>query len=173
MLTVAGAVVSVVTRFAMPEAAVVFGILTFMGASGGLLALCDAALRRVPPLPGFLLSVLLFAFTFHVNFGFVGFFSLNLFAVPRWLYSNYITAFLGFPFVGFSSGDYYPLFPWIWICAAGYYFFPLIGGTKKEHPLLMKKFPVLSALGRYSLPVYLLHQPVILGILFVFNCLSE
>ena len=27
-------------------------------------------------------------------------------------------------------------------------------------------FPVLSALGRYSLPVYLLHQPVVYGLLW-------
>ena len=173
VLTVSGAVVWVVTRFLVPDAAVVFGILTFMGASGGMLALSDPMLRRIPPLVGFLISLLLFAFTFNVNFGSVGFFRFPVFEVPRCFYANYFTAFLGFPFVGFSSGDYYPIFPWIWMSLSGYFFFPLIGGTKKAHPLLMKNIPVLSAVGRYSLPVYLLHQPLIFCALFVFNFLSE
>lgn len=67
----------------------------------------------------------------------------------------------------FSSGDYWPLFPNL-----GYFLFGRVIGYRlypvKEpiFPNLQNRFPVFSFLGRYSLFVYLLSQPIIITIIY-------
>lgn len=157
-----------VSRIVMPEAEVLFGILTFMAVSGGLLCLLKKPLSRVPAAAGCVISVLLFLLLFNVNYGYLGFGSKAIIMLPRFLYRDMVTAFIGFPFVGFSSGDYYPLLPWIWICFAGYFFYAAFEHNPKFRSLLRFRIPVFNVIGKYSLPIYLLHQPLIYGVLLLF-----
>ena len=169
ILSAAGAAVTVITSLFVPENVVIFGILTFMGISGGILSLLERFLCRIPPLIGFTVSILFFALLFKVNYGYIGFFGLKISAIPICLYKNYFSAFIGFPFDGFSSGDYYPLLPWICACFAGYFFFPLLKKKSECMEILQLKIGVLSGIGKYSLPIYLLHQPVIFAVVsFIF-----
>lgn len=72
---------------------------------------------------------------------------------------------LGLRYVGFSSGDYFPLFPYLGWFVAGIW----LGKTayKNKTTLLPKvnsaRFPLsfLCACGRHSLWIYLLHQPIL------------
>ncbi len=171
VLSASGIIVSVVTRVVMPDTAVLFGILTFMGVSGGILSVCHPCLCRVPAGIGCVVSFLLFAVFFNAAFGYLGFFGINAIPIPQVLYRNYVTAFFGFPFPGFSSGDYYPLVPWFFICLTGYYCNFILLSNRKATGLLRRKIPVFSWIGKYSLPIYLLHQPVIFGIIFCCLCL--
>jgi len=80
---------------------------------------------------------------------------------------------LGIKPKGFSSGDYFPLFPnFGWFLAGA-----VIGGTVyKNKKSLFPRFPAqiapmrfLRFCGRHSLWIYLLHQPIIFGVLYVFT----
>ena len=58
----------------------------------------------------------------------------------------------------------FPLLPWLFLFWAGYYLHPLVG-RKRMEPLRRSVCPPLGWLGRHSLVLYLLHQPVIFGVL--------
>ncbi len=68
---------------------------------------------------------------------------------------------------GFVSGDYYPIIPFIFMYLAGYFAAHIAQGIDKTVPswAYANSLPALASLGRYALPFYLLHQPIILGIL--------
>jgi len=77
-----------------------------------------------------------------------------------------LTAYLGFPPLSFTSGDYYPLFPWFFLYMSGYFLFKGIYQKEKIKNILSYKIPGLSYLGKYSLLIYLLHQPVCYAVAF-------
>lgn len=163
VLFVGGVLVGVVTYIAAPDSAVIFGILTFMSVSGLLLWGLDGVLRHLPPKTFCLLNLFLFAFFLRVNYAYVGTYSHVLFYMPITLYRNYITAFFGFPFDGFVSGDYFPVFPWFFACLAGFFFYYAVRGSERAKRIACVRVPVFPVLGKYSLVVYIVHQPVIYG----------
>lgn len=65
---------------------------------------------------------------------------------------------------GFSSSDYYPLIPWGFLYFGGKF----IGGYLLKTGTLYERdfdIEVLSFIGKHSLLIYILHQPIILAIL--------
>ena len=161
----AGVLVSAVTLLAMPEQRILFGILTFLGSAMLLMIPLEKLLRRVPALPGLVGAGLLFALTYRLPDGLLG---IGRWAVPlpEALHRGYGTAFLGFPPADFFSTDYFPLFPWLFLFTAGYFLCRLL--MKPDRQLLtVFRWGVrpLSFLGRHSLLIYLLHQPLIYGLL--------
>lgn len=89
-----------------------------------------------------------------------------LITLPGFLYANYFTAYLGFYPFGFFSTDYFPLTPWLFLFWAGFYLHHLAERTAQSlRPLRRSVCPPLGWLGRNSLMLYLLHQPVIYGVL--------
>ena len=161
----AGALVTAVTLIFMPADRVVFGVLTLLGTAMLLTGLLEPVLKKIPPAAGFAVSALLFALTYHASEHYLGFGGLRL-ALPGSLYANYFTAFLGFYPYGFYSTDYFPLLPWLFLFWAGYFFHHIVGRQRME-PLRVSVCPPLGWLGRHSLLIYLLHQPVIYGVLSV------
>ena len=93
----------------------------------------------------------------------LGFGGLRL-ALPDAWYANYFTAFFGFLPFDFYSTDYFALLPWLFLFWAGYYLHKAVGRRRME-PLRRPVCPVLGWMGRHSLLLYLLHQPVIYGVL--------
>lgn len=85
-------------------------------------------------------------------------------ALPQALYASYTTAYLGFMPKSFFSTDYFPLLPWLFLFWAGYFLHHLVG-RERLAPLRRSVCPPLGWMGRHSLVLYLLHQPVILGVL--------
>ena len=156
-----GALVSAVTFAAMPENLVFCGVLTLLGAAVLLTIPLDPLLRRIPARAGLAGSFLLFLVTREVNSGYLGFEGARVLTLPRSLYRNYFTALLGFPQQGFYSTDYFSLLPWVFLFWTGYYLYRL---RRQEPPRL--SLPAVTALGRHSLLVYLLHQPVVYGVLW-------
>lgn len=78
---------------------------------------------------------------------------------------------LGVQQVGVAMADYYPLLPWggpmVLGVAVGQWVYP--GGVRRRAlPDLAPAAPVrgLALLGRHSLLIYLVHQPILLAILF-------
>ena len=74
-------------------------------------------------------------------------------------------AWLGFPSSGFGSADYYPVIPFVFLYLA----FAWIGSRVTSWPAWMSRdlCAPLSWLGRHSLAVYLMHQPIVALLLAV------
>lgn len=163
------AVSFLLSSLGLPDGPLLFGILTFLGSAAILCAGLRPLLRRISPAAGFWASLLLFAVFRGVNqgvFGFPPFFPAA--PVPENWYRNLFTAFLGFPPENFYSLDYFSLFPWIFLYASGLFFHRLLR-EQGRMPILARPAPrLLTFLGRRSLAFYLLHQPVIFGILFLY-----
>ena len=147
----------------MPEDVVLFGVLTLLGSAMGITALLEKALRKIPPAVGAVVSVALFGLTYHAQLGYLGFGD-GWVLLPRFLYQNLFTAYLGFYPEGFFSTDYFPLVPWLFLFWVGFFLHHLVGRERME-PLRRSICPALGWLGRHSLVVYLLHQPVLYGVL--------
>jgi uncharacterized membrane protein len=73
----------------------------------------------------------------------------------------------------FYTLDYYPLFPWLGVLLLGVYIGKVLypNGTRKFNlPDLSKKIPISSVrfIGQHSLLIYLIHQPIVIGIIMIF-----
>lgn len=167
IVSAGGVLVSAVTALFMPSERIMFGILTFMGAAMLALIPLSKILAKVPAWSGLFVSGLLFFLTRNINSGFWGFGALNLKSVPASLYHGTLLTFLGFPQAGFFSGDYFSFFPWFFLFLCGYFLNPLVMGCHRAKDRLSFGTGIFEWLGRYSLPVYLLHQPILM-ILFFF-----
>ena len=80
--------------------------------------------------------------------------------------SNWLIPF-GLPSPGFSSLDYFPLIPWLGVFLIG----AALGRTlySKKKSLLPWRMPAnfVNFAGRHSLLIYIVHQPLIMGILYL------
>lgn len=90
--------------------------------------------------------------------------------------STHVLLPLGVPPRGVVMADYYPLLPWGGVTLLGVAFGRLgypDGQRRVVLPALAGVAPlrVLRFLGRHSLPIYLLHQPVLLGMLIAVQAL--
>ena len=165
-----GAAVSLATLLVLPETPVQFGVLTFLDSAALLTIPLRPLLSRIPPRPGLALSFALFLVLRDVNKGFLGHAGVPLLYLPRNWYANTLSAGLGFPAPSFVSSDYFPLLPWLFLFWTGFYLYRL----RPETPAVPDiRLPGIGAIGRHSLMVYLLHQPVIYGLLALIFSLQE
>lgn len=148
-----GLVITAVTWFLVPQGFIFFGILHFIG----------------------LAVILAYPFLRWPKYNFI----LGLAAIfVGWLVSLYLFPFpylvwLGFVYPGAYSLDYFPLFPWLGLILLGIYYGNLLYPRgKRSFALKNLKNPVadfLGLLGRNSLLIYLVHQPIILGIILALS----
>jgi uncharacterized membrane protein len=146
-----GMIITAVTAVAVGEEFVVFGILHLLGLS---LILAYPFVHRLP--------------WFSAALG-VGLFVLGAYLNTRTVATPWVI-WLGVPQAGRNMVDYYPLLPWFGVAllgvAAGRWLYP--GGERAFRlPDLSSVALVrgLCFLGRHSLVIYLVHQPILLGLL--------
>ena len=161
--------VTVVSLVIMPDMPIIFGILHLLGSCVLLYALIGKITDKIPVIPGVILCIVLFAFTFYMPdkmYIGIGNFRINL---PfEWFESNRLMM-LGFlsPYKGYS--DYFPLIPYIFPFFAGTF----IGKYAKEErfPKFMYKSRIkpLSILGQHAFFVYLVHQPLAYGVYYLIS----
>lgn len=178
-----GALITAATAIAMPSNLVFFGVLSFLGSAAFISAALRPLLRRIPAPAGIAANFFLFLMARHIDAGTLCF---GRFRLPARLYQNHLTACFGFPPGGFFSTDYFPLLPWLFLFWTGYFLFQSglqISAELAEKPPLPdtwarymgEKTPpvrLLCAMGRRSLLIYLLHQPVIYGVLLLWDALK-
>ena len=147
-----GMIITFVTWILLPENFIIFGVLHCIGISI-ILAYPFLQLR----IPNLLIGVV---------FIIVGILLRSMVFDFSWL------VWLGFAPSGFSTIDYFPLLPWFGVVLIGIF----IGNTiypnynrKFELPDLSryKSINFLCFLGRHSLIIYLLHQPILIGIIYL------
>lgn len=159
-----GILISVITEIFTPMQRIRFGVLTFLGVSMLLTNLLEKILKRIPCVFGFTLNILLFVITRNLNEGCLGFEGLKLYQLPKaWYDLGDGATFLGLTDIHFFSADYFSIFPWYFLFLTGYF---LYRWMEQKHLLerLGNKKPIgafWSKLGKNSLVIYLLHQPVV------------
>ena len=170
----ASAIITLVTYIFMPEELILFGVLSFM-CFAMLSAIPLAKLfEKIPPYIGISVSALFFTLTYNIPRGYVGFGDFVFFELPDFLYMSKLTAFFGFPSSDFFSTDYVPFFPWVFLFFVGIFLYKAF----EKHNLLrfLSAFRVkpLEFIGRHSLIIYMLHQPLVYAILMLlFTCFSD
>ncbi|TGC09786.1 heparan-alpha-glucosaminide N-acetyltransferase [Methanolobus halotolerans] len=149
-----GLVITLVTGFFLERGMVVFGILHLIGVS---IVLAYPFLKyRVKPL-SVGLAIL-----------FMGFFTQNAYVDFPWL------LWLGLKPFGFYSLDYFPLIPWFGLVLLGVFAGNnLYLGYRRQFEIRDLEYNplirLLDYLGRKSLFIYIVHQPVIIGLLMIFG----
>lgn len=164
IVTVAGILVSAVTVLFTPEERIVFGVLTFLGAAMLLMIPMEKLLYRVPKEIGAVISFALFIALKSMNRGYLAIEGIARIKLPDSLYhQGYVMTFLGFTDTEFFSTDYFSMLPWIFLFITGYFLYRIF---EQQHWLEKSQFPFvgnkhISILGRHSLLIYLVHQPII------------
>ena len=169
MLYLLGMVITLVTSLFLPENLIVFGILSFLGLMMLLYAAARPVLDRIPW--WILLAVWFVLYLIFRDFAsgntlhllFTEWQLPEVFSKQSYLYP------LGIRPPGFYSADYFPLLPWgfIFLC-----------GTALSKPILDRKFPAwfyhvripfLDFIGKHTLLIYIVHQPVLYGGLWILS----
>lgn len=144
-----GYVIFLVTYIAVPGSNIVFGILQFLG----VCFLLYPVFKNISP---YVLAATGMAIIL------AGEFTSQLSVSHNWLVP------LGFWGPSFSSVDYFPLIPWFGVFLLGISIRKLV--YKKQRSLITasnKYFRPFVAVGRHTLIVYLIHQPIILTVLYL------
>lgn len=132
-----------------------FGILHMFGLSMILYALLRKFFEKINPIAGIIIFSLLFiAYYIYYRTGPVS--------------SSYFLMIFGIlPESIKSYGDYYPLLPYFFLFIVGTYIGKYIKRGDFPAWFYNARFAPLEICGRYSLWVYILHQPIIFGILYI------
>jgi len=160
MVAGAAAAISIATFIAFPGEWIYFGILHNIALS----SLIGLAFLRLPPLVTGAIVLLVIA-AMVVDYSLMpGMLDSAVFDT-RWL------SWLGFAEVPPRSNDYVPLFPWIAALLAGVTI-ARIAVSRNWLPglaSLQTRSNLLSKAGRHSLIIYLVHQPVLIALVYLFS----
>lgn len=176
VLLFCAAILTTVTFFVIPNEWILFGILHFMAVAVFFTLLLRPLLNRIPARIGLPVALLLYIFLRNMPAGYLSFFSWWQWRLPSGLYQTPYLFFIGLPHQSFSSADYFPLFPWWFLYLAGFYgadyYFKLSAFLKGKCSLTDKKIYkalnlTFGLMGRRSLIIYMLHQPILYGLLFL------
>lgn len=152
MIAGAAAAITIATYFATPDAFIFFGILHSI-ALGSLLGL---AFLRAPPLLTLVVGIAVLVLP--------QVFRSALFETPA-------LSFLGLQPTPPRSNDFVPLFPWFGMVLIGIAVARI--GLKTDLFERLRRLPQgprwLMFAGRHSLAVYLIHQPVLIGIAYLMS----
>ena len=133
---------------------VTFGILHFLGVAMLLYGLVQDVCQRLRWRPAFAVCLLAFILFFCL-------FPLEIKTEIPYLYA------IGIKTQQFQSADYFPLLPWLPLFFAGAFWgrFVIQGGMPDW--FYTQRIPILPIVGRHTLLIYLLHQPVVYGIVWL------
>lgn len=157
-------IITVVTYMVMPENRILFGILHFLGVA---IILYSFLLYRLTSLPATLMiginGILFFILHFTVIGDKIYIFLQNILndiVNQKWL------CFFGLPDSDFVSSDYFPIFPWIFLFLCGVFLGKYMKENEEKFQTDRKPVSWLAFLGRHTLFIYMIHIPIIWGVLF-------
>ena len=167
-----GLLMTAVTLVILPDEPIYFGILHLLGSSMLLFSLMEPLIDRIPRAAAIGIFFLLFAFTYGLPYRQLGFFSYPIFQFPADFSPNNYFCFLGIINGSFASADFFPLFPWLFLFLLG----TVVGLFFREHKMpacfYRSHIPFLGAVGRKTLWIYLLHQPILFLLMLLYSALS-
>ena len=148
-------VITVVSSLPIIDDPIRFGVLHLLGFAMVFFALTrkawDAIPRKAAPVFYIAMTVLSAVLVAHTSIG----------PAARWLFP------FGWTYKGFYTADWFPVFPWIFV-----FLFGTWAGLYVVERRLPERFytftcPVLPQIGRRSLLIYILHQPILYGVIYL------
>lgn len=162
-----GMAMTLFTFLFMKSQLIVFGILHMLGVCMILYGLLEPILKKISPYILIFAGILLYALTFNVVNGYLGFEPFLSVKLPDSLYQVGYLFPLGFVPHNFFSADYFALFPWFFCFIAGSGFGRLVQENKVPKFFYQLHSKFLAFIGRNTIYVYILHQPIIYGVLWI------
>ena len=154
------AVIRIASGLIAPQCPIRFGILHLLAACLLLWQPLHRPLSRLPTGAGLLLGLALFGLCWRMEEGLLAGFPL-----PQSWWDRDGLFWLGLPNHRLISADYFPLLPWGGLFLAGCYAGRWLLSSPRRERLQRTRSPGMAVLGRHTLPLYLLHQPVWFGVL--------
>lgn len=144
-----------------------FGILHLLSVSMLIFSAAQPVIDKIPPQWGILICTLLYVFTADIGEGVLRIGELLRFELPAVLYEHNFLFPFGIYSNTFFSADYFPIFPHLFLFLAGSY-----AGVYASRGLFPRQCyslhsPALSWLGRHALVIYVAHQPLIIGLIYL------
>lgn len=161
-------ILTIATYIVMPQFVILFGILHFLSIAMISAHLIKPLTQKIKPILGIIINLILFAVTIPISKGYIGFKNLLMFNLPSSLYSTNLLFPFGIYSSSFYSGDYYPLFPWIFLFFTGLFIGKILSVITLPPFFYKTHSKVLSFIGKKSFVIYILHQPIILAVLFLY-----
>lgn len=152
-----GMIITLTTWIVIPSWYTVFGILHMIGGSIFLLRYLAGQ-----PRISLLLSGVIYLFSFWVH---------------NQSFDHVFWTIFGFRVSSFQSLDYFPLFPWMAIPALGIWMGSIFyKGYQRQIPFLevpdSKIFHLIEYLGKKTLVIYMIHIPILLGLIYLGKAIS-
>lgn len=165
LLAVATAL-TLVTNLIMPTMVIYAGILHHLAFAIILMELLRPLLKRIPAIPALFFLLLLALFTWDIYERKIGLLGFTFYEIPTNVLDGGLSYLLGLKIINIiQSSDYYPVLPWMPFFFMGFYLIDYIEKPKIKTFFEKKRFSFLGKVGKISLWIYLLHQPLIYGIL--------
>ena len=148
-----GMIITIVTYFFDSSQYIRFGILHFLG-----------------------ISMMLFPLLKKINNWLLFIIGLLVFIAGKYIETITLNTFLllpfGFMYREFVSMDYYPLFPYASYFILGILCYKLFYCKRKSLFSFSFNVDLIQVIGKHSLIIYMLHQPIILGIIYLFGLIK-
>lgn len=144
-----------------------FGILHFLSVSMLIFALIKPALKYIPPTWGIVLCMVLYLLTANLGIGYLGIAPYLKVVIPASLYELPYLFPLGIFTKDFTSADFFPIFPKIFVFLAGTFFGVYVKNGKVPEWAHQNRIKFFSWFGKHALLVYIVHVPIIYVMVFV------
>ncbi|MCX6816147.1 MAG: heparan-alpha-glucosaminide N-acetyltransferase [Candidatus Aenigmarchaeota archaeon] len=144
-----GIAITLVTFFVVPQGTIYFGILHLIGLS-------------------IILSLLLIKFDRLILFAGALFIIVGNYITTLTVKTPYLL-WLGLMPENFYTFDYFPLLPWFGLFLFGMYAGKLLYKNGKRIYRIKERNPFLCRIGGHSLVIYIIHQPILIAILYLFG----
>lgn len=171
-LNLLGLLITAATLFFVPSQPIHYGILTFIGSAllitfivEDKCSLLSKSEGKLGAMGCMLLCLALTILTYSLQTGEVRILGKTIANWPSWPYERN-WAWLGCPAERFFSSDYVPIFPHIFAFWLGWFYLRYLQSNNAKQ-LLLSIHPSLNSLGKRSLIIYFIHQPILLGILTI------
>jgi len=159
---------TLVTDVVVPQFVVYAGILHHLAFAIILIELLSPILKKIPATIAISINALIAVLTWNIYEREISFFGLKVFDIPYEIMSGGLSHLLGLKIKDIIiSSDYYPLLPWICFFVIGFYLIDYVEREPIKTFFSKKRCLFLAKAGRVSLWIYIIHQPLVLGILYL------
>ena len=163
-LYIVGFLITLVTAYFIPSELIVFGVLSCFGACMSICGLLKPLLDKIPWQVLFIISAVLWIMLMDFHHGGIIHLFVTDITVPLPAADTYLYP-IGLKGSGFVSADYFPIIPYIFMFLTGYALHIPVKERKLPEGFYRIKCSPLEFIGRHSLLIYAVHQPIFLIIL--------